>query len=333
MSNDKAKFRRMSRERRARRRHRLGYCVRCFSPQGRYPAGTQFVHEGVFHADEEVVFSLVRGSSWERLDCDVPYSEFNWALPQELRLWAALMFCEKIGEPRMCLYPVTTELHWLEVRNLEMNNQTVQRVRRLLLEETEYTLDYPSARPMQAGQRILRRFDLFEDKMFALDRLASFWLALDNFDYLILRAAHAMIKSDMLTRHREFREEAVIVLYIALEASFSYIKDILILKGNSNPSAHDVALWLHEEFDADWGLDPSMPGVGYFSEFYEDRIMTMHPSSRFGEMPYAPLMNDDYIHLRCALREIFAYLVSDAHGADRIELLAKHGGMGKKGVR
>ena len=324
MSNEKAKLKFMSRERRIRRRHRLGYCVRCFNPKGRYPAGTHFAKDGFFHADEEVVFSLVRGSSWERLDSDVPYSEFDWALPQELRLWAALIFCEKIDEPRMCLYPVTTELHWLEVRNLSMNMDTVQKVRRLVLEEPEVVLVDPRFPPVPTRQKVSGPYDLLEERCFALERLPIFWQALDDFDYLILRAVHAMIKSDMLTCYHEFGEEAVIVLYIALEASFSYIKDILIIQGGSNPSAHDVAMWLYRNFDADWGLDPPEHGVGYFSEFYENRIMTMHPSSRYGEVPYAPLMNDDYIHLRRTLREIFAYLVSDVHGTDRVELLAGH---------
>lgn len=322
--SDKTKLRFMSREHRARRRNRLGYCIRCFDKKGRYPLGTHFVKEGFFHADGDVVFSLVRGSSWERLDPEVPYSEFDWALPQELRLWASLIFCEKIEEPRMCLYPITTESLWLDVRNLSMNMRTVQNVRCLLLKEPDLISIGPNFPPVPTRQKIIGPFDLIEASHFSLNRLSTFWEALDDYDYLILRAVHAMIKSDMLTCYREFGEEAVVALYVALEASFSYIKDVLALMGASNPSAHDAAMWLYEHFDREWGHSAPAQGVGYFAEFYENRIMTMHPSSRYGEVPYAPLMHDDYIHLRRSLREIFAYLVSDIHGDDRRELLAEH---------
>jgi hypothetical protein len=49
-------------------------------------------------------------------------------------------------------------------------------------------------------------------------------------------------------------------------------------------------------------------GLKYFLEFYAQRVKTIHPGSRFGDVPYAPTAYDDSIHLRGFLTGIFAYL-------------------------
>jgi hypothetical protein len=54
-------------------------------------------------------------------------------------------------------------------------------------------------------------------------------------------------------------------------------------------------------------------GLKYFEEFYDQRIQTIHPGSRFGDAPYAPVMVDDYIHLREVLPQVFGYLLVGEH--------------------
>jgi hypothetical protein len=46
---------------------------------------------GFFHADEQIAFSVILGDSWRMLDPDIPFSEFDWASPQELRLITSLI--------------------------------------------------------------------------------------------------------------------------------------------------------------------------------------------------------------------------------------------------
>ena len=59
------------------------------------PFGAWYVPHGFFHADEEIAFSVVLGESWQMLDPNMQYSEFDWASPpQELRLMASLILCE-----------------------------------------------------------------------------------------------------------------------------------------------------------------------------------------------------------------------------------------------
>lgn len=51
----------------------------------------------------------------------------------------------------------------------------------------------------------------------------------------------------------------------------------------------------------------------YFEEFYAQRVRTIHPSSRFGDTPFATVAYDDYIHLRQSLPQILSYLVLGTH--------------------
>jgi hypothetical protein len=137
------------------------------------------------------------------------------------------------------------------------------------------------------------------------------WQRISPTDYLLLRGLSALIKADMLSRYSEFAEESIIACFIALEASFRMIVRRMTAEGIKQPTAKDAALWLHEHFDKHLGLDE--PLEKYFEEFYEQRVQTLHPESRFGSFPYALVMHDDYVHLRSALRSVFAYLVSGEH--------------------
>jgi hypothetical protein len=132
------------------------------------------------------------------------------------------------------------------------------------------------------------------------------------------------MKSDMLCRHYEFSEEAVHALYIALDASFALVIRQLKKEGISNPSAHDAEVWIHEHFNAPFGLPPPDAADKYFGEFYEQRVMTFHPASRFGDLPYSPNMHDDICHLRPWLRQIFAYLLLGRHDPAYVEAVREH---------
>jgi len=108
--------------------------VMAFEPKGQYPRGTWYVPNGFFHADERVVFSVVLGESWQTLDPDMPYSEFDWASPQELRLWASLILCEVMDGPRTSFYPIVEFSGRLDATNFVLqSSETVAMVRSLLL--------------------------------------------------------------------------------------------------------------------------------------------------------------------------------------------------------
>ena len=111
---------------------------------------------------------------------------------------------------------------------------------------------------------------------------------------------------------------------IALDASFSAVIRQLQTEGVSNPTAHDAEVWIHKHFNAPFGLPPPEAAEKYFGEFYEQRVMTFHPASRFGDVPYSPNMNDDIIHLRRWLREVLAYVITGRHDPGHEEALREH---------
>jgi hypothetical protein len=95
------------------------------------------------------------------------------------------------------------------------------------------------------------------------------------------------------------------MLYVALEASFQLFRRILQAKGNPNPTASDAGAYLDEAFN------PHVrSGMPYFAQYYEDRIKTLHPQSRYGVFAYAPLAGDDYFLLHHALVDVYGFLVT-----------------------
>lgn len=308
------------------RRYRTAKCeyrVMVFEPKGLYPRGTWQVPNGFFHADEEVAFSVVLGEDWRTFDPDAPFSEFDWASPQELRLLASLLLCEVTDGGRIMLYPVVRFGPLLNVADLDLQSpESVERVRRLLL---HYAGQRASIRNDFSPLRCIRsKYELVDPTNFAFERRLDFWNALASPNYVLLRGVYALIKSDMLSRHDEFSEEAVISLHIALDASFSLVLRQLRREGVSNPTANDAARWLHQHFDASFDLPCPTPEDKYFGEFYEQRIMTLHPASRFGDVPYSPTMHCDMCHLRPCLRSIFAYLLVGQHDPGYVTAVREH---------
>lgn len=294
------------------------YRVMVFTPRGQYPEGTYFVENGFFHADSELAFSLVKSESWGHSDPDIPHSDFDWAAPHELRLMASLVLCEKRFGPLIMFYPVVSYSPCLDKLEVDVRApETVADVRALLLQRIRN-----ATRRGNDGllyNQFNGSYELVPCNEFNMERLEVIWSSLTTSRYVALRAVRALIKSDMLSKHYEFLEEAVISTYIAMEASFSLVLRRLAMEGCENPNAHEAARWLHRHFDSHFGMD--MPGSAskYFGEFYIERIMALHPASRFGDLPFSPMMRSDLFHLRRALREIVAYLVTGSHSSDFYE--------------
>jgi hypothetical protein len=89
------------------------------------------------------------------------------------------------------------------------------------------------------------------------------------------------------------------------DLSFQMILRLLREQGVSNPTALDAGALIDAEvFNHRHG-----PG-SYFGDFYEDRIKTMHPSSRFGVFAAPPVYADDYFFLRDGLVEVYHWLIT-----------------------
>ncbi|MBV9827668.1 MAG: hypothetical protein JO001_18700 [Alphaproteobacteria bacterium] len=128
--------------------------------------------------------------------------------------------------------------------------------------------------------------------------------AIDLKDHLLMRGLGCLLRADMCWRHREIAEAAVMLLHVSLDASFQMMLRSLRERGNINPTSRDAGQLLDEVFN------PSIETGNYFQDYYEDRIRVIHPFSRLGIFPFAPLAADDYYFLRHALVEVYYWLVT-----------------------
>lgn len=280
-----------------------------------YPEGTFITHNGLFHASPAAVFSLVYGKDWHDLDSNLPYSEFDWGSPQELRLLGSLLLCEKRESCYMSFYPIINYSPWLDVSTLNLKEPgLVTRVINLLHSTTE--IHEPAYGHDAVALCLAGGVNLAPPSQYNLDRLHLFWRRIRPSNYVLMRGIRALIKADMLCHYREFWEEALLSIYVALDASFHLVMENLRSNGAINPTSHDAAVWLHKHFDAPFNLRPPEEVERYFEQFYAERIMALHPASRYGQAPFVPTMHDDVIHLRRSLREIFSYLISGFHSQD-----------------
>lgn len=292
-------------------KHReFAFRIRVFSTRGQYPRGVIASDTALFFADDDLVFSVVLAKPYDQMASNFPYSEMAWVTPQETRFWSSIVLCEDEDAPKILLYPQRYNLALIEQVVDLTDSETQQALKARII----YEIKSRKAKGRHYfGDNLDNNYSLFERDT-NLDRQPLFYRRIDESDHVLLRGVICLIKCDMLSRYIEFSEEAIIVCFIALEASFSLVMDRLRREGVLNPSAKDAGRWLDDTFNRPLGIDPG--DRRYFEELYEQRIMTMHPNSRYGEYPYAPLMHDDLFDLRRDLREVFAYLVSGLHGPE-----------------
>lgn len=108
----------------------------------------------------------------------------------------------------------------------------------------------------------------------------------------------------MLQRHPLFLEEAILTLFVSLEASFRLVVRKLKSDGINEPTSSDA----HDFIERTFNNNRFGPGK-YFENYYESRIKSMHPESRYGIYPHAPLMADDFYDLYDDLLDVYAYLI------------------------
>jgi hypothetical protein len=92
-------------------------------------------------------------------------------------------------------------------------------------------------------------------------------------------------------------------LWVAMEASLRIIQRVLKKSGMDNPTSKDAGGFLDDAFN--WDSD------GYFVDYYEARIKTIHPESRFGVYPAAPLQVDDFYDLHATLILVYDFLLTN----------------------
>ena len=135
------------------------------------------------------------------------------------------------------------------------------------------------------------------------DLATNIYNNIDTNDSLVIRGIYTLIKAGMLKTHYQFLEEAIYSLFITMEVSYRLVLRELKNQGNKNPTSQDAMTYIQDAFYDIHRVDK------YFEYYYEGRIMSLHPESRFGIHPHAPLAVDDCYELFNDMIEVYAFLI------------------------
>ena len=301
-----------------------GYRIKLFRPLGVYPRGTFCTDAGLFHADDDLVFAVTHGATWQATASADSYSEADWLQPQLVRLLGSMIFTEQFPEGLRCwFYPSSHGDFLIDEPTLDtLNPKTGILAKEALLRTVDNRL-WPEHMRSSWTTYLDKKYHLFDSTELSLEHLEDYCSRIETNNFVLMRGIQALVKSDMLAMHSEFIEEASIATYISLDASFELVTRHLRSKGVNNPSAKDAGKWLYETFDEPVGVHGGMD-LKYYEEFYSQRIRTIHPGSRLGDSPVAPVSMSDRKHLRQALPGVFAFLTLGFHPNHIQERMAQH---------
>lgn len=283
--------------------------VRAFSPIGLYPNFKKKTQDLVFDEFNGVLFSAVRSLFTYESEF---YSEVTWLSPSEIRFLGALILSVEEGMGMIIPYPLNL-CGWLrnkEFRDLRSENylKLTTGLFKILEDHPNFNEEYqmqPFFRDYAPlpGHTLIKEYQY--NKHASLDHFNNVYDAFDIRNQLLFRGISTLIKANMLARHGAFLEEAILTLYVSLEASYQLVKrKIQKEKGGEAVSDADFQNFFLE-------MNPNQLTVpGYFKEYYEDRIQNIHPKSRFGLTPIALMSVDDFFFLFKDLVCIYHFLLT-----------------------
>ncbi len=276
-----------------------GTLVRVFSPIGLYWRGAFRDARALYFGGTSLVFAACHFD--EAKHVGEYYSEFDDPSVEEVLLQAALSLPIGWDGGVISLYPYPWTTRLPDQLDLEDPKITEYLGNMILGSEIlpSYQLPTdPPPPPLQGGPPYQ-----FRNAPVPVELQADILRKADPSDHLLVRGLAAWLKARLLMHHQMFTLEAIYSLYVALDATFSLICRKLKQQGVKNPDAWQAQAFLEE---AEGRPNEGFP---YFGDFYADRVRTMHPESRFGVSPYAPVSNCDAHTLFESLREVFRFLI------------------------
>ncbi len=264
--------------------------IRLLSNIGLYPRGHIAGKSGTYYLGDQLSFIAVRTHENRAVK---HHSDLTLLGLEEIWFLAAILLSMRPDHGVLKLYPGVARVINEPVNNDNLYEQAKQFASELADDRFSHCVPILGGAPYEiSGQAI-------NDKNFK-QLLAKISIR----DHLMLRGLSAILKADMLKAHREFEEEALSILYIAMEVAYQLTLRILRERGNPSPSALDAGEFLFATFPNE------VAGMRFFEEFYEDRIKTFHPESRFGTFAFPPATASDAYGLRAALIAMFQYLIT-----------------------
>ncbi|MFX0198723.1 MAG: hypothetical protein ACFFCW_21585 [Candidatus Hodarchaeota archaeon] len=280
-----------------------GLILRAYSPLGFYPPGSFHHRDAIFVVQEDLIFSVVR---FEVIELENYYAEREWVVPAEIRLLASLILSVPYICGLVCPYPDPGNYKLEDKERLDLGEKSVWPQFGSLLKEQISKREKervfhsdPTPLPPFAGGQSYK----FNEKACDERHQIEIFNGIDLRDHLLIRGLGALVKGQLLARHDIFHENACMSLYVAMEASLHVILRRL-RKTMNNPSNEDASVYLAKAFGR-----VTYPSK-YFEEYYEDRIKTVHPASRFGTFPQPPLAADDFYDLYSDLVAVYDFLIT-----------------------
>ena len=285
----------------ATRRLESGTTVRLLSPMGLYPAQVAFRNpEAAIVVTPEIAALITKFSPVPEPE-PYFYSEVEFLSAFEVRALASVLLCRKFETGGMCLYPV--EEHCQIEDSIDLSKiKVLKKLLACLIAQlpADRSSRKAHAPPCVGGNPYVFNEHCEIDRR----RFTRLFRSIDVEDHLLIRGLGTLVKAAMLSNHYEFLEHANIALWIALDASLRLLLREMRKAGFLNPTAKDAGALLDDPFDNPYASE------GYFTDFYEDRIKTIHPESRYGTYPAAPLSVDDYYMLDESLRSVYEFLIT-----------------------
>jgi hypothetical protein len=278
-----------------------GTVVRAYSPRGFYWKQSVALPSAIYANQTDLILTAcVYDDRWQS-DSEF-YSENELLKLEEVRLLASLMLPLDVNQGWAVLHPLPCELLLPQVFDLseEYAQALVSKEIRTRLSKGAFAgYDYLSLPPIWDTDKAYE----YRGDPLPVGLQGQIYDAIDTTDHLLIRGLYGLIRCAMLMRYDLFREEATLALYVSLDASFSIVTRCMSAEGLSNPSAYDAGEWIANAFGEEY------VGNKYFEEYYDDRIRAMHPNSRFGVFPFAPLSADDCYFLFESLRDVYRLLI------------------------
>ena len=276
-----------------------GTLVRVFSPIGLYWKGAFRQPQALYFGGPELVFAACHFN--EAKHKGEYYSEFDDPIVEEVLLQSALSLPIGWDGGVISLYPYPWTLRIPD--QLDLEDPKVTDDLECMILDSEISPSYSLVTdPPPASSHGGPPYK-FRNATMPVELQSEIWRKADPSDHLLVRGLAAWLKARLLMHHQMFTLEALYSLYVALDATFSLVCRKLKEQGITKPDAWDAQAFLEE---AEGRPNEGFP---YFGDFYVDRVSTMHPESRFGVFPYAPVSNCDAHTLFEELREVFRLLI------------------------
>lgn len=235
-----------------------------------------------------------------RVDVDQPAFELdNWTL-QEVRFLAA-MYLGHGESSGVRLYPLPI-FRDIEVRSVDAVVEDGTLLKPLLTSAASD--DYLMGGNHGLMPSSFEQYQIFDWDDQRREQAATFFEAADIDDPVLIRGLHALLKSEMLFNHFQFRDASLASSHIALDAAYSMILQRLKASGAANPTSHDAQAYMDDLY----GVPHT--GLKFFEDYYSDRVRNFHTDSRFGPEPIPFFSIDDIWHLNFALKGLFYRLAT-----------------------